>query len=360
MRLTFKYRLYPTKEQKKKIKFTLERCRLLYNRLLEERILTFKREGKSLSYYEQANTFNERKQHIPSLRQVHSQVLQDVGKRLDKAFQSFFRRIKQGEKPGFPRYKPQQQYDSFTYPQGGYSIKGNQLHLSKIGKVTIKMHRAIEGTVKTCTIIVKNSCYYACFSCEVEAKLLPPTDAQVGVDLGLKYLAVPSVGKPFESPKYLRKSESRLKQLQRAVSRKKKGSGRRKKAVAQLAKQHARVANQRKDYTHKVSRALVNRYGFIAFEQLHVQGMIKNRRLSKSIADAGWSQLVTFTIYKAESAGRAVVQVDPRHTSQECSNCGNIVKKTLAERTHRCSCGYTDDRDVNAARNILKRALCVS
>lgn len=358
MRIAFKYSLYPTNEQKQRILFTLERCRLLYNRLIEERILAYKGEGKSLNYYDQANTLGERKRSIPTLNQVHSQVLQDVAKRLDKGFQAFFRRVKSGETPGFPRFKPQQRHDSFTYPQGGYAIKGSKLHLSKIGEVKIKLHREPQGKIKTCTIIVKNGKYYACFSCEVELRLLPLSTEQVGVDLGIKHLAVTSEGEMFEAPKRLRLNERKLKQLQRAVSRKQRGSNRRKKAVHLLAKQHERVANQRKDHAHKVSRQLVSRYGLIAFEQLNVQGMVKNHHLAKSIADAGWNQLVQYTTYKAESAGRMVVQVDPRNTSQLCSSCGTIVKKTLAVRTHRCEeCGYVADRDENAARNILQRTL---
>jgi putative transposase len=355
--VAYKYRIYPTKEQKQKIQFTLERCRLLYNRLLEERILAYKQEGKTPNYYDQANTFNERKQHIPALKQVHSQVLQDVAKRLDKAYQAFFRRVKQAETPGFPRFKPQSRYDSFTYPQGGYTIHGNKIKLSKIGEVKIKLHRELQGKMKTCSILVKNGKYYACFSCEVEAKPLPITNMKVGIDLGLKHLAIPSEGELIESPKYLRLSEQRLKHLQRAVSKKKKGSKRRSKAVHQLAKLHEHVANQRKDHAHKVSRKLVNQYQLIAFEDLNILGLVKNHHLAKSIVDAGWQQLVQFVMYKAESAGRQVVQVNPYNTSQQCSNCGEIVKKTLSERTHQCSCGYVADRDVNAAINILNLAL---
>lgn len=358
MLVAYKYRIYPTKQQKQVIHFTLERCCLIYNRLLEERILAYKNEGKSLNYYDQANTFNERKQYIPTLKQVHSQVLQDVAKRLDKAFQAFFRRIKNGEKPGFPRFKPEQRYDSFTYPQGGHMIIGNKVRLSKIGDVKIKLHRQPQGKFKTCTITVKNGKYYACFSCEVDQQPLPPSTEKIGVDLGLLHLAVTSEGETFEAPKNLRKNEKHLKQLGRSVSRKKKGSNRRKKSICVLAKLHERVANQRKDHAHKVSRQLVNRYGLIAFENLNVQGMIKNHHLAKSIADAGWNQLVQFTTYKAESAGRRIVQVDPRNTSQLCSNCGTKVKKALSVRMHRCEqCGYIADRDENAARNILQRAL---
>ncbi|MCP3746670.1 transposase [Paenibacillus sp. A3M_27_13] len=357
MLIAFKYRLYPTKQQKVAIHFTLERCRLLYNRLLAERVIAYKAEGKSLNYYDQASTFNERKQYVPALKQVYSQVLQDVAKRLDKAFQAFFRRVKSGEAPGFPRFKPEQRYDSFTYPQGGHTINGNKLRLSKIGDVKIKLHRLPQGKVKTCTITAKNGKYYACFSCVVNGETLPASTDQVGIDLGLKHLAITSAGETFEAPKRLRYKERKLKQLQRCVSRKQRGSNRRKKSIRILAKLHEKVANGRKNHAHKVSRQLVNRYGLIAFENLNVQGMLKNHHLAKSIADAGWNQLVQYTLYKAESAGRVVVRVDPRNTSQMCSNCGEFVKKTLSVRVHRCSCGYVEDRDVNAARNILQRAL---
>ncbi|MEF3313128.1 RNA-guided endonuclease TnpB family protein [Paenibacillus sp. GYB004] len=232
------------------------------------------------------------------------------------------------------------------------------MRLSKIGDVRIRLHRQPLGKIKTCTITVKNGKYYACFSCEMEGRLLPSSTDQVGVDLGLKYLAVTSKGETYEAPKQLRHNEQKLKQLQRSVSRKQRGSNRRKKSVQVLAKLHEKVANSRKDHAHKVSKELVNRYGLIAFENLNIQGLVKNHHLAKSIADAGWSQLVQFTTYKAESAGRVVVQVDPRNTSQQCSRCGEIVKKALSVRIHRCDhCGYTADRDENAAKNILQRAL---
>lgn len=358
MRKSFKYRLYPTNEQQGRILFTFERCRLLYNRLLNERKIAYQTDGTTLSYVAQANTFIERKRHIPALKEVHSQVLQDVAKRLDKSFQAFFRRIKNGEKPGYPRFKPVSRYDSFTYPQGGYCIDSRKLKLSKIGDVKIKLHRPIEGKIKTCTIIVKNGRYYACFSCEVEAKPLPYTGKEVGIDLGIKHLAITSDGVFFNSPAYLRKAERQLRRLQRAVSRKKRGSNRRKKTVRQLARLHERVANRRKDYAHQVTHQLVQKYDLIAFEDLNTKGMVKNHHLSKSIHDAGWNQLVQYTTYKAESAGRRVVQVNPHNTSQICSGCGEIVKKSLTVRVHHCPhCGLEMDRDLNAAINILKRAI---
>lgn len=358
---SYKYRIYPTNLQKEKILFVLERCRLLYNRLLEERKIAYESFGVMLNYYEQANTLPDRKRFIPELNQVFSQVLQDVARRLDKSFQSFFRRVKEGDvSVGYPRFKPESRYKSFTYTQHnhGFRIADGKLHLSKIGNIKIKLHRQPQGKMKTCTIIEKNGKFYACLSCEVEFCSLPVINKHVGVDLGIKHLAITSDGQFFDSPNYLRKSERKLKHLQRSVSRKKIGSNRRKKTVSILAKLYEHVANQRKDYAHKISRNLVNSHDLIAFENLNTKGMVKNHKLAKSISDTGWYQLVLLTTYKAESAGRRVVLVDPRNTSQECSNCGSIVKKKLSTRTHKCNhCGLKMDRDVNAAINILKRAL---
>ncbi len=358
---TFKYRLYPNKTQQQTIDETLEHCRLLYNRLLAECKEAYEKSGKTLSYVVQANTLPERKQAIPALTSIHSQVLQDVAKRLDKTFHAFFRRIKNGETPGYPRFKSIGRYHSFTYPQNGYRITGNRVFLSKIGEVKIKLHRPIEGIIKTCTVLVKNGKYYATFACEVDSIPLPSSGAAIGGDLGIKHLLVTSDGVCFDHPQSLRKAERKLKRLQRDVSRKKKGSRRRKKAVRHLAKVHEHVANQRRDTAHKIARQLVNAYDLIAFENLNTQGLLKNHHVAKSIADAGWHQLVHVTIDKAARAGRCVVLVDPRYTSQDCSTPGCSYRKTdltLRDRIWDCpECGVTHDRDRNAAQNILQRAL---
>jgi putative transposase len=223
--------------------------------------------------------------------------------------------------------------------------------------VRIRLHRQTAGKLKTCSILHKNGKYYACFSCEVAAEPLPKTGREVGIDLGLTHLAITSDEQFFSSPKYLRKTEHRLKQLQRTVARKKKGSTRRKKAVLLLAKCHEHIANQRREYAHKISHFLVQKYDLIGFEALRITGMVRNHRLAKSIVDAGWGQLVQFTTYKAESAGKCVVQVNPYETTQRCSQCNELVPKELKDRVHRCPlCGYVADRDVNAAINVLHRA----
>lgn len=355
---TYKFRLYPTKEQMNTINETTHLCRRLYNALLEQRIFAYKHRGTSIDYYTQKKELPLLKKECPEYKSVHSQVLQDVVKRLDKAYQGFFRRLKNGEKAGFPRFKGANRYSSFTYTQSGFDLSDDYkfIKLSKIGNVRIKCHRRPEGRVKTCSVIEKNGRYYVCLSCEVQKEKVTQPKHSVGIDLGIKHLAITSDGVFFEMPTFLRQAEKHITRLQKDLSRKKKGSNRRRKAKLRLAKAHEKVFNQRRDYAHKVSRILADTYKMIAFEDLNVQGMVKNRRLSKSITDAAWHQLVTFTTYKAENAGGSVVSVNPYNTSQECSNCGNIVKKALSVRTHKCPCGYMDDRDVNAAKNILKRA----
>ncbi|TCP70380.1 RNA-guided endonuclease InsQ/TnpB family protein [Baia soyae] len=353
---SYKFKIEPTKTQIEQIEATLNLCRWLYNTALEQRKFAYRHRNISVSYNMQQNELPQLKKELPDFKQVQSQVLQDVLRRLDKAFKAFFRRIKAGQKAGYPRFQGKRRYDSFTYPQSGFSLENKYLKLSKIGNVRIKCHRQIEGKIKTCSIIRKNGRYYACFSCEVEIRAYS-TGKQVGVDLGVRHLAITSEREFFEHPKYLRKSEHKLKRLQRIVSRRKKGSNRRSKAVSLLSRMHEYIANQRKDTAHKISRHLVDHYDLIEFEDLNIQGMVQNHNLAKSIVDAGWNQLVQFTTYKAGYAGKHVIQVNPHNTSQACSECGQIVKKTLKDRTHQCSCGYVEDRDINAARNILKRAI---
>ncbi len=210
------------------------------------------------------------------------------------------------------------------------------------------------GKAKTITVTRQNDKYYACFACEAEVAPLPKTNKAVGIDVGVTALVATSDGELIEAPKTYHKAEKRLKHLQREVSRRKKGSNRRKKSVRKLARAHEKVGNQRRDMAHKAARHLVDNYDLIAHEDLRVKNMVKNHRLAKSIQDAGWNLFFSILASKAVEAGRQVVKVPPAYTSQVCSNCGEIVKKSLAVRVHRChACGLVVDRDVNAARNIL-------
>jgi len=359
MRKTYKYRIYPSKAQVRTLEHTLGLCCELYNAALQERRDAWRIARKSVSCYDQQKQLTEIKTIRPELQGVYSQVLCDVLKRLDKAFDAFFRRAKAGEKPGFPRFRSGARYDSFTYSQSGFAIESGKLKLSKIGRVKIKLHRPIEGKVKTLTITRSSTGkWFACFSVECELEPLPVITEATGVDMGLKEFAVLSNGEVIANPRFFRVEEKRLAKAQKKLSATKKGSPERHKRRKAVARIYERISNQRRNFAHQKSRKMVNRFGIIVFEKLTIQNMVKNHSLAKSIADAAWGQLVQFTTYKAECAGRRVVQVNPRNTSQMCSGCGEIVKKELSVRVHHCSgCGLTLDRDHNAAINILALGL---
>ncbi len=353
---TYKYKLYPTKAQKQVMHETTFLCSLVYNQCLAQRKEAWEKEQKSISCYDQINQLPALKETDERYQSVFSQVLQDTVRRVDKSFKNFFRRVKAGDTPGYPRFKSARRYDSFTYPQSGFKLNGKKLTLSKIGDVKIKLHRPIEGQIKTLTICRQADGWFACFSCEVELNLLPPTGKVVGVDVGLENFAITSDSEFFPPIKDLRKSEKKIKRAQREVARRKKGSKRRKKSVWKLKRANLRVANKRRDTHHKVARKLVDNYDVIAIEDLSISNMIKNHHLAKSISDAGWYSFSLILVAKAEEAGRKVVKVDPKFTSQVCSDCGTIVKKELSERWHSCECGCELHRDVNAAINILTKA----
>ena len=355
---SYKYRIYPNKEQQKSIDETLETCRYLYNHFVYERKIMYEFDKTNISYSWQQNSLPFRKKINPYMQLVHSQVLQDVAHRVDKAYKNFFRRVKSGENPGYPRFKGKGRYNSFTYPQRGYDIANGRLKLSCIGNVKIELHRPIEGEVKTCAIIRKNGKYYASFVCNVAVSPLPETGKAVGIDMGIENFCITSEGVFYPSPKSYRKAEKKLRQAQRKAARRKKGSNRRKKAVAELAKAHEKIANQRKDISHKVALDLVSKYDFIAYEDLTIKNMVKNHHMAKSISDAGWGIFFRILEYKAESAGKMSIGVNPYKSSQECSECGAEVLKKLSQRWHDCpNCGNSEHRDKNAAKVILKRGL---
>jgi putative transposase len=380
-KISYKFRLYPTRKQAASLQWTLDRCRELYNAALQERREVYKYTGKGTNYNAQADQLPEIKEIRPEYHDIYSQVLQDVLRRVDKAFKDFFRRVKNGEKPGYPRYQGKSRYDSFTYPQIGFSLThDNRLCLVKIGSIKVKLHREIKGKIKTCTIKREEEHWYVCFSCEVESRdqqQTPYTDEAIGIDLGIYHFAALSTGDTIESPKYYRQAEQKIARLQRKAARKKKSSKRRKKAVQQVAKAYRKVRNQRKNFLHQQSRQLVNTYETIVFEDLAPSDMSKcpepkqdettghylpngasqKAGLNKSILDAGWSTFVAMCMYKAACAGTVqVVKVDPYKTSQVCSHCGKEgPHKDLNERVFTCEhCGFVLDRDINAAINILK------
>jgi putative transposase len=363
MKRTFRYRICPTKGQESTLVEWLNTCRILYNQSLHERRAAYERDKSSINYYDQANALKESKKGNGYLTSVHSQVLQEVLKRLDKAFQNFFRRVKRGEKHGYPRFKPEDRFNSFTFPQSGFKIEAGKLVLSKIGAIKLIQHRDIpeEGIIKTCAIKRAVDQWYVTFVVEipdVEEVEKEGIQSAVGIDLGLTDMATLSTGEKIDNPKWLRAGEKKLAKEQRRLALKKKGSNNRKKQKAIVGTVYRKIRNQRSDFHHKISKKLVDDFDLIVFEDLQVKNMVKNKYLAKSISDAGWNQLVGFASYKAESAGKIVELVNPKGTSQLCSSCGMEVKKTLAVRTHRCPhCGLVMDRDENAAINILNRGL---
>jgi putative transposase len=363
MRKTYKYRLYPTTKQKKALQLSLDACRWVYNKTLETRKQAWEERKEFLSRYDTSNFLTEWKKENSFLENAYSQCLQDVTMRVDLAFRAFFRRIKAGETPGYPRFHGFDRYDSFTFPQSGFNLLENKLKISKIGAVKIVKHRDIEGTIKTLTIRRKNDKWYACFSCEIKPKPLPVTDKVVGIDVGLASFATFSTGEKIDNPRFFKADEKKLAKAQRKLSKAKKGTPDRKKQRKKVSRIHEKIANKRNDFAHKLSREIVNEYQVIAFEKLNVKDMMSNQtkvfghKLNKSIGDVAWNQFMQFTTYKAAEAGRQVIFVNPRNTSKMCSRCGQLVEKTLADRVHSCSCGLVLDRDENAAINILSAGL---
>ena len=386
MMKAFKYRLYPTRKQADVLQFTLDRNRELYNAALEERREAWRMCKASVTYEMQSAQLPAIKEDRPEYNEVYAQVLQDTLKRVDKAFKNFFRRVKKGEKAGYPRFQGYHRYDSFTYPQverlkgkALVRIEDGRVILPKIGHVKVKQHRPIEGKVKTATIKREGDLWYIVFACEIEAQTkLPYTDLPIGIDMGLKHFMTDSNGDVVDNPRFFRKSHGRLKSKQQRLAKKKRGSNRRRRAVKLQASAHKKVANQRRDFHHKQGRRLVDTFETIVFEDLSMHHMVKRPKakqdengkylpngaagksgLNKSILDAGWGSFIDKVLHKAEWAGVTVMQVDPKKTSQMCSACGKEGEhKDLSVRTHVCiHCGVVLDRDHNAAINILDRGL---
>lgn len=355
----YKYKLKPNAAFVTGCATTLDICRELYNAALQERRDAYQNNGVSVNYHAQAVQLPQIKRDRADVGEVYSQVLQDVLRRVDKAFKAFFRRVKNSEKPGYPRFKAAARFDSFTYPQAGFRLKGEKLYLAKLGSCRIRLSRPIEGTVKTCTIKREPDGWYVVFAvAENQSRFFPKTGATVGLDVGLENFATLSTGEVIENPRHYRAAERALKTAQRRVSRRAhKRSNRRRKAVQLLAKKHQKIRRGRADFQHKAVLKIVREFDAIAVEDLNIKGMVQNHHLAKSISDAGWHQFVLILTSKAEEAGRVVIKVHPSYTSQDCWQCGHRERKTLAAREHRCiNCEFVAHRDHNAALNIKGRA----
>lgn len=342
---------------------TLTCLRELYNAALQERRDAWRCGHQRVSAYDQMRQLVAVREERPEFRDIHVHLLQDAITRVDRAFSAFFRRCKNGEKPGYPRFKGRDRYRTFTFKDavhrnGAAVVAGDQrVRLSGIGNVRMRLHRPIVGRIKQVSVtLAGDGRWYVAFACDqVPIERLPEMGRAVGLDLGISCFAALSDGTIIANPRPFEAGHAHMRRAQRRVARRKRGSHRRRKAVGLLARQHAHVQAVRRDFHHKLAAKLVTDFDRIAIEDLEVRGLSRSK-LAKQVNDAGWGQFTTILRAKAESAGREVVAVDPRGTSQECSECGCEVHKTLAVRVHDCPhCGYVADRDINAARNILQR-----
>jgi putative transposase len=286
--------------------------------------------------------------------------MRDPLRRLDRAFAAFFRRVKAGVTPGYPRFRSARRYDSLTW-DSGWGVRNGRLALQGIGHVKVKWHRPLPASAVVRTVTVRRVAerWYACFSLRVSGspQILANQRPAVGLDLGIQHFATLSTGEQIPGPRAYRAAMRQLRVAQRRVSRRQKGSHRRQGARLLLARQHERIRNLRHDHAHKLTRRLVSDFGLIAVEDLNVGGLARGP-LAKDVTDQGWAAFLTILEYKAAEAGTRLIRVPPRGTSQTCSGCGVVVPKVLSERIHRCpDCGLVIDRDTNAARNILRLGL---
>lgn len=364
MKKTFRYRIFPTHRQTTLLKQTLNICRWLYNHLLEQRKEKWESEKKGLSCYDQCNTLKQLKDNHPELKNVYSQVLQNVATRIDLAFKTFFHRVKHNEKkPGYPRFRGRFRYDSFTYPQSGFKLLDSVVQLSKIGKIKIKLHRPIEGTIRTCTIKrTRTGKWFMSFSCEIRCKSSVQTvEPAIGIDMGLESFVTLSNGEQVENPRFFRQEENKLAKAQRRFSRRTEASGKAKTRARKIvARIHERISNKRHNFSHQLTRKIIDRFNTVVVEDLSINNIQKNnfRSINKSIGDAAWQMFLELLVFKAEYAGKHCIQVNPAYTSQICSKCGTRHKLKLSDRTYHCpNCNLSLNRDVNAAINILALGL---
>ncbi|NJL64276.1 MAG: IS200/IS605 family element transposase accessory protein TnpB [Methylacidiphilales bacterium] len=378
MRISYQYKIKPNKEQTEKINNTLEMLRYQYNYLLAQRFDWYEKNRCPIdrcplichlpeladkpNYYSQKAFLTQLKLDRPWYKNIHSQVLQEVPKKVEVTFERWLKGDSNGKKSGRPRFKGVGQYKTFTFPQfKRHHFSNNRITLSKIGDVKVIVHRQIPDgfDIKTVSVTKKADGYYVTLSLDDKTVpvIKPDFDADniIGIDVGLIDFYVASDGSRIAAPKHLRKAERKLKSAQRKVSRRKKGSNRRRKAIQKLGKQHKKVADTRKDFHFKTAKSLLNKYDVVAVEKLNIKGLIKTR-LAKSINDAGWGQFVSILSNKAENAGLKIIAVNPNGTSQECSSCGHKIKKSLSQRMHNCPVCHTSlCRDLNAAINIKAR-----
>ena len=361
MLLTYKYRLLTSKRDHLRLAELVEEQRQLYNAALQERIDCYDKTGASISLYDQFNSLTECRNTLPDMAAIPANLQRGTLHRLDKAFKSFFKRVKKGEKPGFPRFKGKGWYDTLEFKAfDGITLRGKWLRSKAFGSIRVHFHRPLPdgAEIKSARIVRDLKGWYVCFSVRLPDVEKVTVQTSVGIDVGLTDLATLSTGIKIPSLRAARKAEKALRVAQRKLSRAKKGSNGRRKARESVARVHRKIKNVRDTYAHQVTARLVRDFDLIAVEDLKVKNLMKNRHLARSIADASWSDLIAKIAYKAEKAGKHLIKVDPSFTSQDCSGCGERVHKPLSQRVHRCTnCGLVVDRDENAAMNILLRGV---
>lgn len=354
----FVFRLYPSKDQRTRLQAVRQTCRHFYNDCLRERKEAYEGRGETITTAAQMRKVKVEKDTSPYALDIHSHILQGVVADLDKAFQAFFRRVKAGQKPGYPRSRGRNRFAGFGFKEygNGFKVDGRRLKLSGIGRIAVRWHRAVEGTIKTARIYSRAGKWFVAFACAVERpEPLPGVGQAIGVDVGLLRLATLSNGEGVENPRWYRNIQRQLRVIQRRVARRKLGGSNRRKAVGQLQRLMAKVADTRKDFLKKFVADLVSRFDLIVLEDLRIKDMVRGH-FAKSILDAGWGYLVDHLTHKAENAGRVVALVDPAYTSKTCSGCGVLFEPLkLSDRWVSCECGVSLDRDHNAALNILSR-----
>ena len=355
---TYRFRLFPTKEQEVLLNQHFGHSRWVYNHFLNERKEQYQADKKSDNYYKQAVTLTKLKKEEETkwLKEVNSQTLQFALRSLDTAFLNFFRGNAQ-----FPKFKSRKHKNTFTIPQFG-TLADNKISIPKFKEgIKVKLHREVKGKIGKMSITkTPTGKYYVSIFTEQEADELSKTNRQVGIDLGLKDFVITSDNKKFKNNRYTKKYAKQLKKAQQHLSRKQKGSNGFEKQKIKVAKIHDKIASCRLDTLHKVSKELVKSYDLISIEDLNVKGMIKNHKLSKHIADASWGNFVTLLQYKCDWYGKQLIKVNRFFPSSKCcSECGWINQELkLSDREWTCkSCGVVHDRDVNASRNILKEGL---
>jgi putative transposase len=362
MIISYKYPIFPDKATQQKLDEALDACRWLYNKLLE-RINEARENGFKLSIYETQNMIPSMKLENPKLNLVYSKALQMVNYTLHSNISALAALKRNGYKVGPLRFKGPGWYKTINYNQSGFKLDQDHscLRISKIGNIKIKMHRKIWGCIKAIILKKEGKRWFAIVQVDQEPEILPDNGKSVGIDVGLKSFAVDTDGRSVENPRFAEKAATKVKNIQRKLSRAQKGSNNHRKLVDKLNKVHERINNQRSDFLHKLSRMYVNNYDIICVEDLDVKGLKEkgyNKSTHRNIHDASWSRFLFMLSYKAERAGRRLIKVDPRNTTQRCSACGSIVKKELSDRVHECPyCGFSCDRDYNAAVNILSTGM---